>query len=154
MPWPVTINGRTYTEEDFQPFKYPQNFPEALRDVSDVALAIAATKISVDTLYAALLAQTFGQVPVTGTAVLSLIAHNGRILQVSGAGSITALWADTGAGFSCLIANQRATSLSITASGAALQHPDGHSRVRVGGMAALVAVGGSAPVFQLVGQTE
>lgn len=40
MPWPVTINGKTYTLADFAPYTYATSFPNILQDVADVAQAV------------------------------------------------------------------------------------------------------------------
>lgn len=48
MPWPVTINGKLYTQGMFQPFGYVENFPNIIQDVSDVsAAAVAAAAANV-----------------------------------------------------------------------------------------------------------
>ncbi|EHM00523.1 hypothetical protein HMPREF9946_02563 [Acetobacteraceae bacterium AT-5844] len=154
MAWSLTINGRTYTEDDFQPFAYVKNFPEIVRDIGAVAQAIATTQAQVDSLYGSLLSQTYPVVAVTGPVSLNLATHNGRILLVSGSGSISVPWSETGPGFSCLILNTRTTALPITPSGTTLRHPDGHSRIRVDGMAALVGTDGAPGRLQLIGQTE
>ncbi len=154
MAWSLTINGRTYTEDDFQPFAYVQKFPEIVRDIGAVAHAIATTQSQVDALYGALLSQTYPVVAVTSPVSLNLAAHNGRILLVSGNGSLSAPWSETGPGFSCLILNARTTALSIAPSGTTLRHPDGHSRIRVDGLAALVGTDGPPGRLQFIGQTE
>lgn len=154
MTWPLTINGHTWTEQHFQPWAYATNLPDLLRDVADVAGATEAARVQAASLYAALLSQTYPVVAVTSAVSLSMAAHNGRILQVSGAGSILAPWNTTGAGFSCLVLNLTATALPINASGTTLRHPDGHGRIRVDGLAALLGTDGAPGRLQLVGQTE
>lgn len=42
MPWPVTINGNTYTEAMFKPRGYVVNFPAILSDLATVAAGIEA----------------------------------------------------------------------------------------------------------------
>ncbi|MBC9177845.1 hypothetical protein [Pseudoroseomonas ludipueritiae] len=154
MPFPVTVNGRTWTQEDFNPWAYANNFPDLIRDTAEVGGRADIARQQVEAIYAALLSQTYPVVAVTGPLSLSHAAHNGRILQVSGDGAIVAPWPALGAGFSCLILNLRPLALPITASGTELRHPDGHNKVRVNGMAALIGIDAGPAQLQLLGQTE
>lgn len=154
MPFPVTINGRTWSQEDFNPWRYAENFPELIRDVADVSAQTEITRGRAETLYAALLSQTYPVVAVTGAVTLNMASHNGTILQVSGEGSISATWSALGAGFSCLILNLRTLPLPLSVSGTSLRHPDGHTKVRVSGLAALIGTEAAPAALQLLGQTE
>src|SRR5688500_739580 len=46
MPFPVTINGNTYTEAMFSPLGYVTAFPAILNDLATVASGIAAAAAS------------------------------------------------------------------------------------------------------------
>ena len=37
MPYPITINGKTYTQADFEPYAYADTFPSITQDIADVA---------------------------------------------------------------------------------------------------------------------
>ncbi|MFN7001109.1 MAG: hypothetical protein ACK4ST_13940, partial [Elioraea tepidiphila] len=94
---------------------------------------------------------------VTAPTALTHAAHNARLVIVRPGGSLSADWADTGDGFSCLVLNLSGADLPVTLSGFspnAVQNPDGHTKVRAGGLAGLLAVtpdGGTTRLMHLSG---
>lgn len=94
---------------------------------------------------------------ITAVTALTHAAHNARLVIVRPGGSLSAAWSDTGDGFSCLVLNLSGTDLALTLSGfnpGSVQNPDGHTRVRSGGLASLLVVtpdGGTTRILYLAG---
>lgn len=153
--YPFTVNGNVYTEDMFLPYNYRTTIPKLFADLAAVSGNIGSTLISVMAALSALQLQTFPTVLVTSATALTVAAHNSKLVQVQGAGEISAPWASTGIGFSCLILNLRPASIAIQPTGMTLRSPTGHNRVQANGLAMLICFAdGSNPHYNLVGQTE
>lgn len=142
---------------------------ERLRIATDGTITLSGPLLLPGDPTAALMAATRGYVDaqftdrriarlsVTTATALTHAAHNARLVIVRPGGSLSAAWADTGDGFSCLVLNLSGADLPITLSGFspnAVQNPDGHTKVRAGGLAGLLAVtpdGGTTRLLHLSG---
>lgn len=103
---------------------------------------------------------TARRVPVlalSGATALSHAAHNGRLLSANAGTTLSISWAATGDGFSCLVANRTGADLAIAMtgfSGSTPSNPDGHTKIRAGGLATLLAFspdGGTTKLLLLAG---
>ncbi|MCS6931721.1 MAG: glycoside hydrolase family 55 protein [Acetobacteraceae bacterium] len=142
---------------------------ERLRIATDGTVTLSGPLVLAGDPTAALQAATRGYVDaqfterrlarlaVTAATALTHAAHNARLVIVRPGGSLSAAWADTGDGFSCLVLNLSGADLPIALSGFspnAVQNPDGHAKVRAGGLASLLAVtpdGGTTRLLHLSG---
>jgi len=87
---------------------------------------------------------------------LTFAAHNGRMLVANPGTSLSLDWGATGSGFSCMVVNRLATDLAVAITGfsAGIANPDGHTRIRAGGVASLLVYspdGGTTKLCQLTG---
>lgn len=142
---------------------------ERLRIATDGTVTVSAPLMLQGDPTAALQAATRGYVDaqftdrrvarlaITAATALTHAAHNARLVIVRPGGSLSATWSDTGDGFSCLVLNLSGADLPLTLSGFSpnsVQNPDGHTRVRSGGLASLLAVtpdGGTTRLLHLAG---
>lgn len=159
--FPVTINGNTYTQEQFDGYNYVANFPAIIADIATVSgnidgdlSQVMAALAQAQVLYAAMQSTPLGVVAQTGSSGLSKAMHQQKLVVVSGSGAVNVAWGDTGEGFFALVANRKALPLPVSVTSATLIHPDGHTRIRTNGMAALVGFAGAPNQIQLIGQTE
>jgi hypothetical protein len=96
---------------------------------------------------------------VSAATPLSHAAHNERVVTASGAASFSIDWTASGDGFRVTIVNRTTAALAVTMTGFTTTtpaQPDGHTRIRAGGMAELLAYtpdGGTTRVLHLSGQT-
>jgi hypothetical protein len=113
----------------------------------------AATKGYVDTQF------TARALPIIATATataLTAAAHNARMVIANIGTTLSADWAATGHGFSCMIVNRTAADLAVTLTNfsGAIANPDGHAKIQAGGIASLIAYspdGGTTKVMHLAG---
>jgi hypothetical protein len=142
---------------------------ERLRIATDGTVTLSAPLVLAGDPTAALQAATRGYVDaqftdrrvprlaVTSATALTHGTHNARLVIVRPGGSLSAAWADTGDGFSCLVLNLSGADLPIGLSGFSpnsVQNPEGHTKVRSGGLASLLAVtpdGGTTRLLHLAG---
>ena len=103
---------------------------------------------------------TARRLPVVATAAptaLTLAAHNARLVSANTGTTLSINWTATGDGFSCLVVNRTASDLTIAMtgfSGTTPTNPDGHTRIRAGGLATLLAFspdGGTTRLLLLSG---
>jgi hypothetical protein len=96
---------------------------------------------------------------VSAATPLTHAAHNERVVTASGATTFSIDWTASGDGFRVTIINRTAAALAVTMTGFTTTtpaNPDGHTRIRAGGMAELLAYtpdGGTTRVLHLSGQT-
>ena len=90
---------------------------------------------------------------------LTLAAHNARLVSANAGTTLSINWTATGDGFSCQVANRTASDLAIAMtgfSGTAPTNPVGHTRIRAGGLATLLAFspdGGTTRLLLLSGDS-
>jgi hypothetical protein len=103
---------------------------------------------------------TARRLPVIATntpTALTLTAHNARLVSANAGTTLSINWTATGDGFSCQVVNRTASDLAIAMtgfSGTAPTNPDGHTRIRAGGLATLLAFspdGGTTRLLLLSG---
>jgi hypothetical protein len=123
----------------------------------DPAAALeAAPRQYVDAQFTARRAET---VPTAAATPLTHAAHNARTVIGNTGTTLSIDWAASGAGFRCTVVNRTAANLPIAMTGftgTTPAHPDGHTRIRAGGLAELFAYspdGGTTRVLHLSGQT-
>jgi hypothetical protein len=142
---------------------------ERMRIATDGTVTLSAPLVLAADPTAALQAATRGYVDaqftdrrvarlaITTATALTHAAHNARLVIVRPGGSLSATWANTGDGFSCLVLNLSGADLPVTLSGFnpnPIQNPDGHARIRANGLASLLAVtpdGGTTRLLHLAG---
>jgi hypothetical protein len=96
---------------------------------------------------------------ISTTIALTHAAHNARVVTASGAAAFSIDWAASGDGFRVAIINRTAAAIAVTMTGFTATtpaNPDGHTRIRAGGMAELFAYtpdAGATRVLHLSGQT-
>ncbi|MBP0446733.1 hypothetical protein J8J14_18315 [Roseomonas sp. SSH11] len=94
--------------------------------------------------------------PVATATALSFAGHNARLLVANPGASLALDWGSSGQGFSCMVVNRTGGDLPVSLSGfsAGMVNPDGHTRIRAGGMASLLVYspdGGTTRLCQLTG---
>ena len=103
---------------------------------------------------------TARRLPVIATntpTALTLTAHNARLVSANAGTTLSINWTATGDGFSCLVVNRTGSDLTIAMSGfsgTTPTNPDGHTRIRAGGLATLLAFspdGGTTRLLLLSG---
>jgi hypothetical protein len=103
---------------------------------------------------------TARRLPVIATntpTALTLTAHNARLVSANAGTTLSINWTATGDGFSCLVINRTGADLTIAMSGfsgTTPTNPDGHTRIRAGGLATLLAFspdGGTTRLLLLSG---
>ena len=142
---------------------------ERMRIATDGTVTLSAPLVLAGDPTAALQAATRGYVDaqftdrrvarlvVSTATALTHAAHNARLVIVQPGGSLSAAWAATGDGFSCLVLNLSGADLAVTPSGFSpnsIQNPEGHTKVKAGGLASLLAVtpdGGTTRLLHLAG---
>ena len=114
----------------------------------------AARKGYVDTQFTA---RRLPVVAASSATALTLAAHNARLVSANTGTTLSVDWTATGDGWSCLVANRTAADLAITMTGftgTTPTNPDGHTRIRAGGLATLLAFspdGGTTRLLLLSG---
>lgn len=142
---------------------------ERLRIATDGSITLSGPLVLAGDPTAALQAATRGYVDaqftdrrlarlaITAATALTHAAHNARLVIVRPGGSLAVAWGDTGDGFSCLVLNLSGEDLPIALSGFspnAVQNPEGHTKIRAGGLASLLAItpdGGTTRLLHLAG---
>ena len=114
----------------------------------------AARKSYVDSQF------TARRLPVVTTAAptsLILATHNARLVCANAGTTLWINWTAAGDGFSCQVVNRTASALGISMtgfSGTTPTNPDGHTRIRPGGLATLLVFspdGGTTRLLMLSG---
>jgi hypothetical protein len=118
------------------------------------AAAQAASKGYVDAQFTA---RRVPVLPVSAATALTATTHNARCVVANAGTTLSIDWTATGDGFSCLVVNRTGADLGITMTGftaATPSNPDGLAKVRVDGLATLMAFtpdGGTTKVLLLAG---
>jgi len=121
---------------------------------ADPAAAMqAATRNYVDNSY---VARPLPVLTVAAATALGFAGHNARMI-VANPGAVLSLdWATTGHGFACMVVNRTGADLAVALTGftAGIANPDGHTKLRAGGVASLLVFspdGGTTRLCQLTG---
>lgn len=146
MPWPVTIDGTTFTEANFSPYAYATYFPLLAQAMANAAGSTAAGLAGAQSAAATAQsisdgltnARLIGATVSTAAVAITYALHQGKVVQITSVGTPAVAWADTGDGFFCILANTRTADVQIAVTGLTLTHPDGHTRVRAGGTASII----------------
>ena len=82
-------------------------------------------------------------ITTSGTLALTLANHNNSIVGLNAGAAVTIDWNATGQGFSCMVMNNGTVDITPTLvnfTGSVMTNPGGYTKLKAGGLVALVAV--------------